>query len=160
MAGLEHVAHNLAPPLEPRDHIVLPEAALEFFADLPLPSDLRVRLVGVVEPLRYPTSAPGFIGDTLRSVVQDFENESRQRLEATLAPLAATLRSRVRSIVTTTPTGAPAGTILREAELDHSDLIVVGARGLGTLERLALGSVSESVLRHATCPVLVVRPRG
>jgi len=135
-------------------------AALEFFADLPLPSDLRVRLVGVVEPLRYPTSAPGFIGDTLRAAMQDFENESRQRLEAALAPLAETLRSRVRSIVTTTPTGAPAATILREAELDESDLIVVGARGLGALERIALGNVSESVLRHATCPVLVVRPHG
>jgi nucleotide-binding universal stress UspA family protein len=135
-------------------------AALEFFADLPLPSDLRVRLVGVVEPLRYPTSAPGFIGDKLRAAMQDFENESRQRLEAALAPLAETLRSRVRSIVTTTPTGAPAATILREAELDESDLIVVGARGLGALERIALGNVSESVLRHATCPVLVVRPHG
>jgi nucleotide-binding universal stress UspA family protein len=37
-------------------------------------------------------------------------------------------------------------------------VIVVGARGLGVLERLALGSVSEAVLRHATCPVLVMRP--
>ena len=126
----------------------------------PLPSELRVRLVVVVEPLRYPASAPGFIGATLRAAMQDFENESRQRLEAALAPLATLLRSRVRRVVTTTPTGAPAATILREAEIDDSDLIVVGARGLGALERVALGSVSESVLRHAVCPVLVVRPRG
>jgi nucleotide-binding universal stress UspA family protein len=135
-------------------------AAAEYFATLPLPSDLRIRIVGVVEPLRYPTSAPGFIGATLRTAMQDYENETRERLEATLAPLATTFRSRVRSVVTTTPTGAPAAMILREAELDESDLIVVGARGLGALERVALGSVSEAVLRHATCPVLVVRPRG
>ena len=119
-----------------------------------------MRLVGVVEPLRYPTSPPGFIGVTLRSAMQDFENESRQRLEAALAPCATMLRSRVRSVVTIIPTGAPAETILREAELNDSDLIIVGARGLGALERVALGSVSESVLRHAACPVLVVRPRG
>jgi nucleotide-binding universal stress UspA family protein len=133
--------------------------AVEYFAALPLPYDLCVRLVGVVEPLRYPSSAPGFIGATLRDAMQDFENESRQRLEAALAPLASMLRSRVRSVVTMTPTGSPAATILRDAELNDSDLIVVGARGVGALERVALGSVSESVLRHATCPVLVVRPR-
>jgi nucleotide-binding universal stress UspA family protein len=58
-----------------------------------------------------------------------------------------------------TPKGAPAATILKEAEAHDGNLIVVGARGLGALKRTALGSVSESVLRHARCPVLVVRPR-
>ena len=135
-------------------------AAVDYFSALPLPSDVRVRLVGAVEPLHYPSSAPGFIGATLRAAMQDAENERRQHLEGALAPLAGALRPRVRSIVTMTPTGAPAATILREARTDDSDLIVVGARGLGALERIALGSVSEAVLRHATCPVLVVRPRG
>jgi nucleotide-binding universal stress UspA family protein len=134
------------------------QAALEFFSGLLLPADLGVRLVGVVEPLRYPTSAPGFIGRTLREAVQDFDDETRRQLAAAMAPAATRLRSRVRDVATVTPSGAPAETILREAESAGSDLIVVGARGLGTLGRLALGSVSESVLRHASCPVLVVRP--
>jgi nucleotide-binding universal stress UspA family protein len=134
--------------------------AFDFFADLPLPSELRVRLVGVIASLGYPTSAPGFIGSTLQSMAQDFENEARRCLEAELRRLAATLRPRVRSVVTATPVGAPAATIVRVPETHGSDLIVVGARGLGTFERLALGSVSESVLRHATCPVLVVKPRA
>jgi nucleotide-binding universal stress UspA family protein len=34
---------------------------------------------------------------------------------------------------------------------------VVGARGLGTLERILLGSVSEGVLRHVDRPVLIVK---
>jgi|WetSurMetagenome_2_1015567.scaffolds.fasta_scaffold1292077_1 nucleotide-binding universal stress UspA family protein len=37
------------------------------------------------------------------------------------------------------------------------DLIVIGARGLGNLSGLVLGSVSQSVLKHAPCPVLVTR---
>jgi nucleotide-binding universal stress UspA family protein len=37
------------------------------------------------------------------------------------------------------------------------DVIVVGTHGLGTLGRLALGSVATGVVQHATCSVLVVR---
>ena len=38
-----------------------------------------------------------------------------------------------------------------------ADLIVVGSHGRGGLGRVVLGSVSESVVRHAPCPVLIVR---
>jgi nucleotide-binding universal stress UspA family protein len=43
------------------------------------------------------------------------------------------------------------------AEDLHASLIVVGNRGLGALKRTVMGSVSESVVRHAHCSVLVVR---
>ena len=43
------------------------------------------------------------------------------------------------------------------AEELGADLIVLGSRGLGGMKRLLMGSVSESVVRHAHCPVLVVR---
>ncbi len=43
------------------------------------------------------------------------------------------------------------------AEELGADLIVIGSRGLGGMKRLLMGSVSESVMRHAHCPVLVVR---
>lgn len=47
--------------------------------------------------------------------------------------------------------------IVATAEDVGADLIVVGSRGLGTMQRMLVGSVSESVVRHAPCPVLVVR---
>lgn len=133
-------------------------AALEFLTALPLPSDLTVCLVGVVEPLRRPTTAPGFAAPILTAAIEDSECESRNRLTDALTPAAMDLRSRVRKVVTVTPTGSPAATILRKAEHYECDLIVVGARGVGPLRRIALGSVSESVLRNAGCPVLIVRP--
>ena len=40
-----------------------------------------------------------------------------------------------------------------------TDLVVVGARGHGGMARLLLGSVSEKVLGHARCPVLIVKQR-
>ncbi len=43
------------------------------------------------------------------------------------------------------------------AEQEGFDAIVVGSHGKGRLKRLVLGSVSEHVMRHAPCPVLVVR---
>lgn len=43
------------------------------------------------------------------------------------------------------------------AEESNIDLIAMGSRGLGGLRRALLGSVSDSVVRHAHCPVLVVR---
>lgn len=45
------------------------------------------------------------------------------------------------------------------AEELGADLVVVGSRGVGGLRRALMGSVSESVVRHAHCPVLVTRRR-
>lgn len=47
--------------------------------------------------------------------------------------------------------------ILDLAEELGAGLMVMGSRGLNPLKRLVLGSVSEGVVRHASCPVLVVR---
>lgn len=43
------------------------------------------------------------------------------------------------------------------AEELAADVIVVGSRGMGGLRRAVLGSVSDHLVRHASCPVLVVR---
>jgi nucleotide-binding universal stress UspA family protein len=48
--------------------------------------------------------------------------------------------------------------IVALAEELQADLIVMGSRGLGGVRRALMGSVSDSVVRHAHCPVLVVRP--
>jgi nucleotide-binding universal stress UspA family protein len=53
--------------------------------------------------------------------------------------------------------GDPAQEILRHAREQHVDLIVMGTHGRTGLSRLLLGSVAESVLREATCPVLTVK---
>ncbi|HKM80498.1 MAG TPA: universal stress protein [Candidatus Acidoferrum sp.] len=53
--------------------------------------------------------------------------------------------------------GKPAAKIVEGAKSWPADLIVIGSHGRGGLQRLLLGSVAESVVRHAFCPVLVVR---
>jgi nucleotide-binding universal stress UspA family protein len=49
-------------------------------------------------------------------------------------------------------------TILNTAVEREAEVIVLGARGLGAVRSLVLGSVSHGVVQHAHCPVLVVPP--
>ena len=53
--------------------------------------------------------------------------------------------------------GKPADEILNVAKREKADLIVTGAKGLGAIGRVLLGSVSTRVVQHAHCGVLVVR---
>jgi nucleotide-binding universal stress UspA family protein len=54
--------------------------------------------------------------------------------------------------------GVAGEAIVEAAAAEHADLIVVGTHERGTVGRLFLGSVSDHVVRHAGCPVMVVRP--
>jgi nucleotide-binding universal stress UspA family protein len=56
-------------------------------------------------------------------------------------------------------TGPPVSHILKFAECEHIDLIVVGSHGRCGLSRLLMGSVAEGVMRHSKCPVLVAKGR-
>jgi nucleotide-binding universal stress UspA family protein len=67
------------------------------------------------------------------------------------------IEGRVTDITTELREAPDAEAILEEAETHHCDLIVMGTRGLGRLAGLLLGSVSQKVVQHAKCPVLLVR---
>ena len=53
--------------------------------------------------------------------------------------------------------GRAADEIVIQAKEDKVDLVVMGSHGRSGLSHLLVGSVAESVVRHAPCPVLVVR---
>lgn len=53
--------------------------------------------------------------------------------------------------------GRPADELIRYAEKQGADLLVIGSRGLNALQEFAIGSVSHKVIKHAKCPVLVVK---
>jgi nucleotide-binding universal stress UspA family protein len=131
-------------------------AALSFFSALPLPRDLTVRVVGVVQPLGLLPSSE-VVTPELASALKRGEDELRSELEPALNSAVEALRPRVATVTSATPVGSPADVLVREAAGSHADLVVVGARGKGMLKRMLLGSVSESVLRHAVCPVLIER---
>ncbi len=53
--------------------------------------------------------------------------------------------------------GDPGESIIEAARAEGADLIVVGSHGRGAVGRFLIGSVSDYVVRNASCPVLVVR---
>ena len=69
---------------------------------------------------------------------------------ATVKQLQPTLE-----VEATTAGGQPADVLLEQGA--GAELIVVGRRGLGGFKSLLLGSVSQQVVHHATCPVVVVQ---
>ena len=56
--------------------------------------------------------------------------------------------------------GKPVEEILRAAEEENADMIVMGTHGRSGLARALLGSVTEQVIRRAPCPVLAIRGRA
>jgi nucleotide-binding universal stress UspA family protein len=70
-----------------------------------------------------------------------------------LKDLVAHHKVRTRTVVAT---GEAAPEILRLAHEEHADLIVIASHGLAGWRRLVFGSVTEKVLRQATCPVLTI----
>lgn len=60
-------------------------------------------------------------------------------------------------VVTTSETGSPSVTIADYAEEIEADLVVIGSRGLGLVKGVLLGSVSQYIVEHVKCPVVVVK---
>ena len=54
-------------------------------------------------------------------------------------------------------TGDPASAIVRLAEAEQADLIVMGTHGRTGLKRMLMGSVAEAVVRRAPCPVFTMK---
>ena len=134
--------------------------AVRFVESLSLPRQTKLRLHSVVEPIRYPASAPQALRARLVRIIRELEAERRGELEKVLERTARQLDDKITRVSRSTSTGDPASEILATAARYDTDLIVVGARGLGGMARLLLGSVSEKVLRHARCPVLIVKRRS
>ncbi|MEM2933763.1 MAG: universal stress protein [Methanocellales archaeon] len=77
--------------------------------------------------------------------------------EKMVAELASDLKARGLQARGITVFGDVANEILKTCEEEGCDLIVVGSRGLGKVERFLLGSIASKVIVHAKVPVLVVR---
>lgn len=131
--------------------------AAAFAAAVTAGSGVAIQLLAVVEQPRYPSTAPAAAAGLLRAAIEDAVAERTAALERALTQAAAAFGDRASRVTRRLVVGQPADEIAHAAETLGADLLVLGARGLGALKRLLLGSVSEAVLRSAQRAVLVVR---
>ncbi len=92
--------------------------------------------------------------------ITGYEDENARRSkEAKEAVEYVACRGKEKGVTVTTRIvrGYPADEIMKIAKSEAFDLIVVGNLGKSGISRVLMGSVSEAVVRHAPCPVLVVR---
>ena len=124
------------------------EKALSKAADIARYSNAAVQIVCAYDKV------PSYLGEpNMQHMIDRVVVEARERVEAA----AQRLRAEGISVSTNVLEGPAPESILRVAESEPFDMIVLGSRGFGQFQGLLMGSVSDRVMHHAKIPVLIVR---
>jgi nucleotide-binding universal stress UspA family protein len=133
-------------------------AMVKDFAHWTLPINTEVKIISVYEADRLMNVAPMGV---LTEYYDDADMNSLQFAEKSVAAAAEIIRNKnpELAVLTEAIEGVAKTVIVDEAEKFGADLIVLGSHGYGLVERLLLGSVSQSVALHAKCSVEIVRKK-
>jgi len=136
------------------------EATIDITKSLNFTEGDEILVISVMD-MALPLSVDVYAGylpstDEIETTVKE---NAENILETTGNKLKAIFADKNISIVTELLNGSPESRIVEKAEEIEADLIIVGSHGYNRWERLLLGSVSDSVIHHAPCSVLVVRSK-
>lgn len=135
--------------LVPVDFSPFSEAAVDYAVVLAKQFQAEMFLIHVIESQVYSVT------DT--SMVVSHEAALKMTAGALMDNLRQATLEKGLSVNASVVSGVPYREIVRKAEEEGVDLIVVGTHGRTGVERLLLGSVAEKIVRLATVPVLTVR---
>ncbi len=117
----------------------------------------EIRIVSAMERMLPPTEPFAVSAE----YVQKIDNQTQAETEANIASALAEIQNRrpglAKHLSTKLLIGPPEQAIVEEAESWGADLIILGSHGYGFWKRAMMGSVSNAVLHHAPCSVLIVR---
>jgi nucleotide-binding universal stress UspA family protein len=134
------------------------EAATQAVASQINPKGAEVLILQAVEPLVFstpPQMSPGYAPEKAEQ-----REERLQEAKASVAAATKILQGAGFAVKTRVVEADARTAILDIAAESHADLIVLGSHGRRGLKRFLLGSVAESVARHAQCSVLIARVEG
>ena len=123
-------------------------------ADIAEKTGSELHVVLVESSTAHIGMGPPEIADVPAPVQEELDQEARRLLDAQVRQIEADGGTVAQAHLRL---GRPDVEIVALAEEMGSGLVVMGSRGFGGIRRALMGSVSDSVVRHAHCPVLVVR---
>ncbi|QYF82444.1 universal stress protein [Brevibacterium sp. PAMC21349] len=102
-----------------------------------------------------------FVVDISKSKKDILHSSGKEELELSrrmkLLPAEEQLKLNNMSYVIKMLYGEPGPSIVDYANKEQFDLVIIGSRGLNSLQEMVLGSVSHKVVKRVKCPVLVVK---
>ena len=119
----------------------------------------RLYLVNVIDFPGYPAISDPSMSKTVESVIDSLKSKAKKKAEELLSNVSSVAsKENVEFEVQVIGDGSSvAGSITEFAKNNDIDLIVVGSRGLGGFKRMLVGSVSQEIINHAHCSVIVLR---
>src|SRR5215468_5166242 len=141
--------------LLPTDFSECANYALSYTAELARIFGARIICVNVIEPV-VPTV--GYTGMAEPLPIADISEQLEDSAERELPKIAGCDECAGLDIEEVIVHGEASSEIVRVAKERGVDLIVISSHGRTGLGRILFGSTAEAVVRHATCPVLVVKP--
>jgi nucleotide-binding universal stress UspA family protein len=141
--------------LLPTDFSECGNFALSYAASLARTFQASIICINVIEPI-VPTV--GYSGMTEPLPIADISEQLEDSAERELPKLAECAECEGIEIEEIIVHGEAASEIVRVAKVREVDLIVIASHGRTGLGRILFGSTAEAVVRHAPCPVLVVKP--
>ena len=141
--------------LLPTDFSECANYALSYTASLARTFGARIVCLHVIEPI-VPTV--GYSGMTEPLPIADISEQLEDSAERELPQLAGCDAFNGLEVEEVIVHGDAAAEIVRVAGEREVDLIVISSHGRTGLGRIIFGSTAEAVVRHASCPVLVVKP--
>jgi nucleotide-binding universal stress UspA family protein len=141
--------------LLPTDFSECGNYALSYAASMARTFEASIICVNVIEPI-VPTV--GYAGMTEPLPIADITEQLEDSAERELPKLAECDECAGLDVEELVVHGEAAAEIVRVAKDRQVDLIVISSHGRTGLGRILFGSTAEAVVRHAPCPVLVVKP--
>ena len=141
--------------LLPTDFSECGNYALSYAASLARTFKASIICLNVIEPI-VPTV--GYSGLTEPLPIADIAEQLEDSAERELPKLAECEDCAGLNVEELVVHGEASSEIVRVAKDRDVDLIVIASHGRTGLGRILFGSTAEAVVRHATCPVLVVKP--
>lgn len=134
--------------------------AVDFTERFPFPRPRKVTVVNVITQADFKGKEEKLLSKKQRKLLREARHMVQEESNKLLAIKAKRFRKAGWSVKTEIRDGLPAEEIVNAAQEHGVDLIVMGCHGVSGKNQIFVGRISDTVMEHAHCPVLIVKKPG